>query len=284
MPGLNKSATVAGQGGFRTEKERPLRWYLWEGGFLVVGKAGGEVPSHAHHAIQIFIAIEGKAAIRAGGEAWREARALVVRPDVEHSFNAQGAIGALLLIDPESSEGAWLQTSLTTDITLVPDSRAEACASALSAFLERPLESMEVGDLIRHCVRALSAGVPPTRRLEARIGSVLSAIRGSEDLRLSLEAAAKKVHLSPGRFAHLFKEEVGLPFKRYMLWRKVTRAMLAMGRERTLAAAAQSGDFADAAHLTRTFHQMFGIPPSVMMRGDFFEIPSPFAPSANGPE
>jgi hypothetical protein len=29
--------------------------------------------------------------------------------------------------------------------------------------------------------------------------------------------------------------------------------------------------------MTRTFYQMSGIPPSVMMRGKFFEIPSPFA-------
>jgi hypothetical protein len=28
--------------------------------------------------------------------------------------------------------------------------------------------------------------------------------------------------------------------------------------------------------VTRTFYEMFGMPPSVMMRGEFFEIPSPF--------
>ena len=82
--------------------------------------------------------------------------------------------------------------------------------------------------------------------------------------------------LSPSRFAHLFTQQVGLPFRRYMLWRKLTRAMLAIGKEPTIAAAAHASDFADAAHLTRTFYQMFGIPPSVMMRGEFFEIPSPF--------
>ena len=279
MPDLNKPASGAGPAAVWAQTDRPPRWYLWEGGFFVVGKAGGEVPGHAHHAIQVFVAVDGKGAIRASGEAWREARAVIVRPDVEHSFNAQGATGAMLFVDPESLEGAWLQAGLTADITLVPDSRVEACVSALRAFLERPLESMEVADLIRHCVRAFCAGAPPTRRLEPRIASALSAIRSCDDLRISLEEAAEKVHLSPGRFAHLFKDEVGLPFKRYMLWRKLTRAMLAIGKERTFAAAAQSGDFADAAHLTRTFHQVFGIPPSVFMRGDFFEIASPFAPS-----
>jgi len=82
--------------------------------------------------------------------------------------------------------------------------------------------------------------------------------------------------LSPTRFAHLFKEQVGIPFSRYMLWRKLTRAMVAVASERTIAAAAQAADFADAAHLTRTFYQMFGMAPSVLMRGDFTEIDSPF--------
>jgi len=64
------------------------------------------------------------------------------------------------------------------------------------------------------------------------------------------------------------------------LWRKLTRAMVAIGSERTIAAAAHAADFADAAHLTRTFYQMFGIAPSVLMRGEFTEIASPFTPSA----
>src|SRR3979490_1469690 len=85
--------------------------------------------------------------------------------------------------------------------------------------------------------------------------------------------------LSPSRFAHLFKNQMGLPFSRYMLWRKMTRAMLAIGSERTIAHAAHAADFADAAHLTRTFYQMVGMAPSLLMRGTFAEIPSPFGVS-----
>jgi AraC-like DNA-binding protein len=135
---------------------------------------------------------------------------------------------------------------------------------------------MEIGELIRDCVLSLCAGAPPARRFDARVSRVLETIRASQDLRMSLEEAAAIAFLSPSRFAHLFKQQVGLPFRRYLLWRKVTRAMMAIGREGTIAAAAHASGFADAAHLTRTFYQMFGIPPSVMMRGDFFEIASPF--------
>ena len=260
-----------------TEAQPRPRWYLWEGGFIVIAQAGGEVPAHSHHAIQIFLALDGAGAVRTTGGEWREGRGIIVRPDVEHCFNAHGARGALLFVDPESSEGVWLQSVLTQDITIAPPARLESCLAELRVFCDSPLESMEVSDLVRHCVLAFCAGAPPSRQLDSRITTFLGKIRASEDLRMSLETAAASVHLSPGRFAHLFKEQLGLPFRRYMLWRKLTRAMLAIGRESNIAAAAHAADFADAAHLTRTFHQMFGIPPSVLMRGAFFEIAPPFA-------
>jgi AraC family transcriptional regulator len=107
----------------------------------------------------------------------------------------------------------------------------------------------------------LCTGVPPSRRLDPRITRVLATIRAADELRISIEDAAAMVFLSPSRFAHLFKQQVGLPFRRYILWRKLTRAMFVIGRERTIAPAAHAADFADAAHLTQTFYQMFGIAP-----------------------
>jgi AraC-like DNA-binding protein len=260
------------------------RWYLWDGGFLAIGKSNwGVIPPHSHHAIQIVIAIEGDMAIKGADDDWHTGGGLIVRQDVEHSYDGKGALGAMIFVDPESHEGAWLQSALADDITVVPAKRTDACVAVLRTFVEAPLESLEIGDLVRHCVLSLCAGAPPSRRLDERVTKVLLAIQMSDDLRMSLEDAAGMAFLSPSRFAHLFKQQVGLPFRRYMLWRKLTRAMLSIGKERTIAAAAHASDFADAAHLTRTFYQMFGIPPSVMMRGEFFAIPSPFDLSAPQP-
>ena len=259
-------------------------WYLWDGGFFALGRSQGIVPPHDHHAIQVVLAIEGSVGIRGERGEWRTTSGLIVRPDVVHSYDANGSVAAMLFVDPESSEGVWLRTSLRDDITLVPEARVVPCLGELRRFLDNPLDSLEVGALVRHCVQRLCAGAPPSRRLDDRVSRVLAAIRRSDELRMSIEDAAALACLSPSRFAHLFRQQVGLPFRRYMLWRKLTRAMLMIGRERTITAAAHASDFADAAHLTRTFYQMFGIPPSVMMRGEFFEIPSPFdlAP-ASGP-
>lgn len=253
------------------------RWYVWDGGFVAIGRSEGVVPPHAHHAIQVVIAVEGTVGIRSSqAEEWRMGTGVVVQADVAHSFDGNRALGAMLFVDPESLEGSWLRSSLRDEITLVPAPRLVSCVAELRRFVEAPLESLEVGALIKHCVHALCAGAPPSRRLDEQVTRVLAAIRDADDLRMSVEDAAATAFLSPSRFAHLFKQQVGLPFRRYMLWRKLARALLVIGRERTIGAAAHAADFADAAHLTRTCYQMFGIPPSVMMRGEFFEIASPF--------
>ena len=252
-------------------------WYLWDGGFLLIGRADAIVPPHEHHALQIVFAIDGEVGMKGKRGDWRMCRGAIVRPDVVHSFNANNALEAMLFVDPESTEGTWLRSALRDDITIVPDTRLAAPIAELRRFVDQPLDSMSVQDLIKHCVQSLCTGAPPSRRLDERVTKVLAAIRGADELRVPIEDAAAMAFLSPSRFAHLFKQQVGLPFRRYMLWRKLTRAMLVIGRDQTISTAAHEADFADAAHLTRTFYQMFGLPPSVLMQGEFFEIPAPFA-------
>ena len=265
-----------GRGSGTLEWSRVPRWYLWNSGFLTIGCAGGIVPPHSHHAIQIVLAIDGEVIIRGADDDWRPGRGVVVRPDAVHSFNPNGALGAMLFIDPESAEGAWLRSSLRGDITIVPEARLAAAIGELRQFIDHPYESLEAGALIRQCVQAVCAGAPPTRRIDERVTRVLAAISTADELRMSLDEAAAMAFLSPSRFAHLFTQQVGLSFRRYMLWRKLTRAVLSIGRNDTLATAAQNADFADGAHLTRTFNQMLGLAPSVWMKGEFFEIASPF--------
>ncbi len=253
------------------------RWYLWEGGFLLTARAQGVVPAHAHHAIQIVLAVEGLLASCDSGGVWQESRGIVVRSDAEHSFDCNAALGVMLFVDPESSEGAWLAASLRQDITAVPAARLDAILPALGAFANRPDDTEDVPALIRRCVQGLAPGLVPSRRFDERVAAVIERIRQSDELRLSLDAAADVACLSPTRFAHLFKQQVGLPFSRYMLWRKLTRAMVAIASEGTIAGAAHAADFADAAHLTRTFYQMVGMAPSALMRGEFIAVPPPFS-------
>jgi AraC-like DNA-binding protein len=80
------------------------------------------------------------------------------------------------------------------------------------------------------------------------------------DSGLGIHEAARGVGLSPSRASHLFVEETGLPFRTYVLWLRLMRAVDAHTSGLSLTDAAQEAGFADSAHLSRTFKRMFGLP------------------------
>jgi AraC-like DNA-binding protein len=243
-----------------------------------MGRGGhGVVPRHSHHAIQIVIGLDGEVGINGPDEQWGRYPGVIVGADVPHEFNPMGSLFAILFVDPETQEGRWIERSLRAQVEEIAPSRFGPCADALRSIWDEPMDAAEMSRRIHAAVRALCAGPPPHRPMDPRVLKALDVIRRLDTDRLSLEEVAGAVFLSPSRFAHLFSQEVGLPFRRYLLWRRLTRALLAVGRGGTLSAAAHTCGFADSAHLTRACYQMLGQSPSFLLKaGEFDEIPAPF--------
>jgi AraC family transcriptional regulator len=253
------------------------RWYFWDGGFLAIGRPRGQVPTHSHHAIQIAISLEAPIRLKHGEDEWRSYEAAAVLPDEPHAFNADGILVALLLIDPETREGRWLRASATEPISALAPARLSALRDVLRHFWEEPPDAEGTTEVVDQVVRQFCKGIPPLQMLEERVARAIDEIQQLDARVVSLDEIAGKVFLSPSRFAHLFSTEVGIPFRRYLLWRRLTRAMVLVTRGDSLSRAAHSAGFSDAAHFTRTFYQMFGIPPSAMLgQGSMYEIPAPF--------
>jgi AraC-like DNA-binding protein len=81
---------------------------------------------------------------------------------------------------------------------------------------------------------------------------------------VSLPLAAAAVHLSHSRARHLFVEHTGLPFKTYVLWLRLQRAVTLYASGSSLTEAAHQSGFADSAHLSRTFRRTFGLPAAAL--------------------
>lgn len=91
------------------------------------------------------------------------------------------------------------------------------------------------------------------------INTLLNRLEHISQEKITLGDVAQAVNLSESRLAHLFKKQTGTPIRRYLLWLKLRRAikMIIVGSPFT-DAAHQSG-FADSAHLSQTYRQMFGV-------------------------
>ena len=132
---------------------------------------------------------------------------------------------------------------------------------------------------VGHAVRTLSrpevtVGNVSDRRLpvlDDRITRVLRLLPGrlAEEEAVSLDAVAASVGLSASRFMHLFTASVGVPLRPYVLWLRLQCAARELARGTSVADAAHTAGFSDAAHFTRTFRRMIGATPRQVLRRGF---------------
>ena len=88
-------AVLRAPGGRRgTRRRRPVagigRVLLWSGGSVWIGRDAGRVEPHAHHAIQVSLAMDSRLLLRDGDGGWREHRGAIVMPHRPHRFDGCG--------------------------------------------------------------------------------------------------------------------------------------------------------------------------------------------------
>ncbi len=242
------------------------RMVFWEGATLwVLGTRPGEgryprTALHSHHAVQITLALRGEFTLEACG-ARIGGDAAAVAPDAEHAFEAEGVV-AHLFVDPEGHPGRELRRSLLSGEPLVPipASRLAALPARLLTAFEDPRRTdaslLETG---RALLTQLAPGTGRDERPEARVRRMSAWAAARLDTPVSLADAAAHVGLSSGRARHLVVEETGLPFRTYLLWRRLMRAVELFSAGASLTDAALGAGFSDSSHLSRTFRRMFGI-------------------------
>jgi AraC-like DNA-binding protein len=102
-------------------------------------------------------------------------------------------------------------------------------------------------------------GLPARGPSDARIARVVREIERRPHEFDSAREAAGLACLSPSRFRARFADEVGLPFTRYRLWRRMAVVMRTVAAGGTLTDAAHAAGFASSAHLSTAFRRMFGL-------------------------
>ena len=97
---------------------------------------------------------------------------------------------------------------------------------------------------------------------DPRIRKVIAWAAAQIEEPVGLSDAVAVSGLSASRLRHLFVEQTGLPFRTYLLWLRLTRAVERFAAGASLTEAAHDAGFSDSAHLSRTFRRMFGVAPA----------------------
>jgi len=235
---------------------------------------------HAHHAIQVCIALRSTLHVRSRAGPWRRLEAAIIPSDEPHQIDGAESEAALLYLDPETPEARSLRDRYPHGkITSLRGRDLAAFRAAASTSL-RPdptgeIDGIRLDSILDHLTTPSDAGAVT----DARILATIETLRAAGHRRLPLATLARGVGLSAGRLGHLFRSEVGLPIRRYRLWLRLADAVDEIARGAPLTAAAHEAGFSDSAHLARTFRRMFGITPSSLLFVRFLRVAHTLGPA-----
>ncbi len=219
----------------------------WWAAFL---GAAGDNDLHSHHAIQAFA---GPHALLVDASGEHHGQGFVAPANLAH--RATGAYpSSFLYVDPDSPSGRRIAQAIGDRISALSPIQAEELATIVETSIAD--EDADPSERLAHLLGA--AEIAPTR--DARIGRALAAFHESE-APLDARAIARALNLSQSRAAHLFRDEIGMPIRSFLLWSKLRRAMTGVAQGLSLTEAAHHGGFADSAHFSRTCVRMFGASP-----------------------
>jgi AraC-like DNA-binding protein len=241
---------------------------FWSGGSLWIGQSHGSVDVHAHHALQVSLALRGGIRLRSGSGGWAEFAAAFVPPHLPHAFEAAGSTTATIFCEPESQVGRRLLARFGgSTIAAIERAEADALAGPLRDAYAIGASDGRLNELAVGVLESLAqVPVPAPKAADPRVLRAMAEVAARLDRPLSLREVAGQVHISPSRLRHLFVSETGMTFRPYVLWLRLLRALeLAVSGE-SWTAAAHGAAFADSAHLARTFRRMFGVSPTALGR------------------
>jgi AraC family transcriptional regulator, arabinose operon regulatory protein len=102
-----------------------------------------------------------------------------------------------------------------------------------------------------------------SRTLDDRIARTISRMEEMLDRPPHVPDLAAAVHLSPSRFAHLFRAETGVPPARYLHTMRMERARVLLERTSlSVREVMRCVGFRDPSHFARDFRHFHGIAPS----------------------
>lgn len=231
---------------------------------LYAGLLGRHTP-HTLGATIVYAAIEQPLELRVGGGAWIAADAAVVPPGVSHQVRSAGRMVGTLLIEPESLEPGQLCERLGTARGVLPVGDLPERFRALCVRLAADGANAAFDDDRLDC--ALFGQPLRGRALDARIEQVVRRIREQPCSGHAALEAAEASGLSTSRFLHLFKAEVGVPFRAFRTWKRARELLHHANRRLNLAHFALDSGYPDSTHFSHTVRRVFGLNPRDLFAG-----------------
>ena len=232
--------------------------------------------SHAHHALEISIAYSTTIALHCEGRKINDIKGCIIFPGKKHKP----------IIKPNKGEKITILLDADLPITRYICQKLNAKKKTHQIIDVKPLiplldklmaerkktekgASKKIYHLIDEILYLLFPGFDQKKlkTFDKRIINVISYVKENiQSQTFNFKEIADLHELSESRLAHLFKQEIGIPFRKYVLWVRLKVAVSNVLRGVSITQAAYIAGFSDASHFSKVYFKMFGLKPSVPLR------------------
>lgn len=187
-------------------------------------------------------------------------QSLLIPAGVEAVITAKGATVAVCTLDPFGADVDQIKRAMQHRVGHSYYQFKGECRQVeiLQAILRAPTDKQTMLSLF---VESLKPKATSPYQIDPRIVKAIDLIHKTVDENLTLSDLEHEVGLAPSRLTELFKQQTGLPIRRFRLWHRLYTTVLARAEGKTLTEAAIESGFNDSSHFNRTFRSMLGVTP-----------------------
>ncbi|MGO4152499.1 helix-turn-helix domain-containing protein [Cupriavidus sp. YAF13] len=215
-------------------------------------------------AILLYVALDAPFRLSVADGEWETAEIAFVPPYVAHRIASDSRSLCGFLIEPETVDMSRLPPLLRGPGGALAAPRMAQHARDLIAQL-RGMRRPELGAGL---LDALLLGEPlAPRALDPRIDAAVRQIKTDPGGRSAASDHARDANLSFSRFLHLFKEEVGTPFRTFRTWKRARSLLHYVTQEANLAEVALDTGYPDSTHFSHSIRRVYGLKPRDIFAG-----------------
>lgn len=233
---------------------------LYEANNHILIYTGYDNPAkHSHLAAHIIISMGGRMHITADGTEYF-CYGVMIPSGTSHLVDCHGNAALVFLYDCTTAVASQIQRTC-----IIPEACCRKITTAYSDF-----EQEETSD--HYCrfestvLTQLGFCCAGSRVMDERILAAMRYIRSMFTEVLSCRQVANAVYLSESRFAHLFREQVGMTFAAYLIYQRIMYVYAQILQGKSITEASLEAGFASSAHFSDTNRRLFGMTASTFLR------------------
>ncbi|GKX28675.1 AraC family transcriptional regulator [Vallitalea longa] len=233
-----------------------MKRVYWKNGYITVFPKNIEANPHKHYMLQLFIKKDHALDMKIENETIT-GKYILVASNRTHELKAFSKVDLFMLFD---------ETSLIAEELKRKYLRGQSACSVpldnldeeIVKFLEQPNE-LNYNRYETSFFNELLIQHWEYNMYDERIKQVIQLLDESQINNESVEAIAKSIQLSSSYLSHLFKEEIGVPLKSYMLLVKLRKAYYYLASGFNITDTAQLAGFYSSSHLADVNKKMMGM-------------------------